>query len=334
MNIAIKAASNTISVSERAKMMMRRAVLDHRDVYKIQHFDELKHKYDKLKSINRSNKNLSKLLHREMGQDSAAVEALHPIFGQLVFENAHKKVYSTPVEHLINKSHFEIWEKQRTFSLDRAKAIAGFKKATKTKTGFPGFITCVEKDHVDHTSNNAKEQTVTVIDGQHRIGGMEILVKDNFWKPNEPVMVEIYKKEVVQNEFDIIHLFNEVNSAQPVLNIDLPSPENVSESVATAKLSEKTIITEAVTKLKQTYPSMFSPSIRCRVPNVNIDNLRSDIFESNILSLHKIQTSDDLYDYLLDQNAKIGKMKKIQQLKNKKATKHQFFLGMTKRWIE
>lgn len=66
----------------------------------------------------------------------------------------------------------------------------------------------------------------------------------------------------------ISRLFTEINTAQPVNIIDLPD-------MATA--GEKDIINRAADMLRLEFPNMFSPSINCRIPNINVDNLRDEV---------------------------------------------------------
>jgi hypothetical protein len=108
-----------------------------------------------------------------------------------------------------------------------------------------------------------------------------------------------------------------------------------------ASASDNKIITEAVEKLQNQYSEMFSSSQRCRVPNVNVDNLRNAIFGANILKRHRLTTSKQLFDWLLVQNAAIGKEYASDEMKRefikakswKKACALDFFLGLESSWL-
>jgi len=46
-------------------------------------------------------------------------------------------------------------------------------------------------------------------------------------------------------------------------------------------LGEKEIINRAADMLRLEFPNMFSPSIACRIPNINVDNLRDEVSSSS-----------------------------------------------------
>lgn len=80
-------------------------------------------------------------------------------------------------------------------------------------------------------------------------------------------------------------LFTEINTAQPVNIIDLPDMVNE---------AEKEIINQCAEALRIKYPKMFSPSQNCRLPNVNIDNLRDEIFKSNVVGRLNMDKTDQV----------------------------------------
>lgn len=108
-----------------------------------------------------------------------------------------------------------------------------------------------------------------------------------------------------------------------------------------ASASDRKIITDAVKKLHDKYQEMFSPSQRCRVPNVNVDNLRNSIFGANILTRHRLTTSAQLIDWLLVQNAALGeeyanneeKRQFVQANSWTKARTNDFYLGLESSWL-
>ena len=61
-------------------------------------------------------------------------------------------------------------------------------------------------------------------------------------------------------------LFTEINAAQPVRFVDMPG-------VVAPEM--KWALEGAAGALKNKYPAMFSESARCKIPNVNLDALRS-----------------------------------------------------------
>lgn len=108
-----------------------------------------------------------------------------------------------------------------------------------------------------------------------------------------------------------------------------------------ASVTENKIITEAVARLQDRYGEMFSSSQRCRVPNVNVDNLRNAIFGANILKRHRLTSSKQLVDWLLVQNAAIGeeyandetKRDFVKEKSWKKACSTDFYLGLESSWL-
>ena len=108
-----------------------------------------------------------------------------------------------------------------------------------------------------------------------------------------------------------------------------------------ASATDRKIITDAVAKLQHQYGEMFSPSQRCRVPNVNVDNLRNAVYGANILKRHKLSTSKQLLDWLLVQNAALGeeyandeeKREFVKAKSWKKANSNDFYLGLESSWL-
>ena len=145
-------------------------------------------------------------------------------------------------------------------------------------------------------------------------------------------MVEVYPSATEDVDEHAQNLFLEINKAEPIKLIDMPG-------VASAK--DRQIIGEAVDRLQKAYPAMFSPSQRCRVPNVNIDNLRNSLFGSGCIKTHKLTSTKKLYDWILEQNALVGDKyvdsKEEQETLNpkawKKARENKFYLGLESSWL-
>jgi hypothetical protein len=106
-----------------------------------------------------------------------------------------------------------------------------------------------------------------------------------------------------------------------------------------AKAKDRNVITAAVNKLEEEYPKMFSPSQKCRVPNVNIDNLRNSLFAADIMKRHKLTTTKMLYAWLLEQNKLLEKkyMESEEEFEKpngwKKASENEFYLGLESTWL-
>ena len=124
----------------------------------------------------------------------------------------------------------------------------------------------------------------------------------------------------------------EINKAEPVKLVDMPG-------VASAK--DRKLISQAVNRIQGYYPKMFSPSQRCRAPHVNIDNLRDNIFASNIIKRNNIKSSKDLVDWMNEKNKSLEEQymasKERQSSVNQKAwTKaktNKFYLGLESSWL-
>ena len=162
---------------------------------------------------------------------------------------------------------------------------------------------------------------------------------------NDTTTSSTKKREGDDNEYEYAkEIFLEVNKAEPVKLIDLPG-------VGTKSSSGRKIVNRinvVADKLKNTYPHMFSESQRCRLPHVNIDNLRDAIFGSNIVQKHNLNTTKQLEEWILQQNDILGtkynknhyddENKQQQQMvipvaALNKANKYNFYLGLDSRWL-
>eukprot|EP01040_Poterioochromonas_malhamensis_P004715 gene4715-5052_t len=136
------------------------------------------------------------------------------------------------------------------------------------------------------------------------------------------------------------------------------SSNTIEETTSTSQKSSKkstkklnndqiiTIITEGVTALASQYGEMFKPTSRCKIPHVNIDVLRDELFTSNFLLVRHIQTTDQLLEALKEVNEELHQQyqtiaqnesnpsyTKSFQTALKKSQKFHFYLGMDKQWI-
>jgi hypothetical protein len=108
-----------------------------------------------------------------------------------------------------------------------------------------------------------------------------------------------------------------------------------------AKAKDRKIITEAVTRLEDSFPEMFSPSQRCRPPNLNVDNLRDNLFAANVMKRHNLTTTKKLYDWILSQNELLRKKyeadSEIREALSpkvwEKARGNKFYLGLESSWL-
>ena len=261
------------------------------------------------------------------------VEDVNPVLGPVIYDLGYKRI------HVVSSGKLgtvPVWNKNRIYQHARARSMA----VDKVKTmhlGFPGSI-CLHED------NNGK---LSIIDGQHRVGMMSTLrEKRNKQKKanNEEfpddyifdnILVEVYPQSRQSEDNKTEHpekIFSEINKAEPVKLVDMPG---------VASAADRKIIMEAVTNLQYQFPAMFSPSQKCRVPNVNIDNMRNNIYGSNIMKRHSLTTGKMLTDWLMVQNANLGeKYERNNDAKAffsgkawKKASTNGFYLGLESSWL-
>jgi len=270
-------------------------------------------------------------------EDKSDESSIHPVLGPVVSELGYKRI------HLVSSGKLgtiPIWKKQRNYNHSRAKAMAADKKKSM-HLGFPGII-CLHED---------VDGKLSVLDGQHRVGMMLNMLENKNAKEDsvdttlfEKVLVEVYSQPQAQVGDVDSHaekVFSEINKAEPIKLVDMPG---------VASAADRRVITEAVAGLKNQYPKMFSTSQRCRVPNVNVDNMRNHIFGANILNKtigegkEKEKMFDGgkkLNDWLQIQNAALGELYENSEERQsfvserawKKASENHFYLGLESSWL-
>jgi hypothetical protein len=214
----------------------------------------------------------------------------HEVYGKLLVDLGYKKVYLTNIEKLIR---IPVWEKQRILRPERAKEIANLKSKNGTKEKLPGIITLFE---------DIQTGRIGILDGQHRAGALLILAQRNEWNEKAyNIMIEIFP---IENKNDISNLFKEINSSEPVLDVDVPTEDPKS-------INHINILNIAVEALSNRYPAMFKPSMKCRPPHLNIDVLRDDLYQSDIITRLNIRTPEALLEKLEAINTKFATNDKI-----------------------
>jgi hypothetical protein len=189
----------------------------------------------------------------------------------------------------------------------------------------------------------------------------------------------------LKTQKEAARLFREINQAEPVKLVDIPEDEEFEGSVglsvdndgasagessgsgsgsgsssgsgndsgndsdaatvASSRVLKKEIIDGAVNELVKEYPAMFKPSSRCRKPHLNIDNLRDELYQSNIIETRGLTTERELYQWMEMRNQELQDkeikewysgattitpaMKKAYE----KSQTHSFFLGMGYGWL-
>ena len=318
------------------------------------HSDELgKTVQEEKKGGNKEDQPLMEKLPTILEDQNVNVDSVHPILGPLVSDLGYKRIHLSSSSKLVK---IPIWKKQRSYQHNRAIAMAA-DKAKTMHLGFPGVI-CLYEDALGG---------LFVLDGQHRLGMMHVLqdmkrsnerrksnlsnIDDNVLF--ERVLVEVYPEpyektgqtnctNTAKGDQYAEEVYFEINKAESLPYIDFPG-------VATA--SERKIILEAVALLQKKFPKMFSPSQRCRMPNVNENNLRDQIFGANILKKplfagkgfdkRPLKSSKELAYWLEAQNTALGELYKTDQIKQifvherawKKAVENKFYLGLDSSWL-
>ena len=159
-----------------------------------------------------------------------------------------------------------------------------------------------------------------------------------FWDVNERnILVEVFETNC---EEEITKLFREINSSEPVRFVDLPQ-QSVIEEDKEDRVRET--LEKTVSLLRDKYPDMFKASSRCRPPHVNLDVLRDDLFQSEVMNRHGELEPSTLLKMVEQVNESI-KDSLHKKMRNEtkstilsaweKAKNHNFFLGMDKNWMD
>ena len=91
-------------------------------------------------------------------------------------------------------------------------------------------------------------------------------------------------------------IFTEINKAESVKLVDMPG---------VAKMTDRRIINECATQLKDMYPDMFKPTQRCRAHHLNIDNLRGAVFATGVPKRHNIKSQSVLVEWVMEKNLEL-----------------------------
>lgn len=253
---------------------------------------------------------------------------------QLLYDFGYKRVYATRATVLADPATISTWHQQRAFRPERAEAIARA-KSRDASLGLPGVVTLYELPGGRFRA---------IVDGQHRVGALRRLLLPEAGQegPWSRVLVEVYS---LPDEAHAERLFTEINSAQPVLPLDLPP------SAGGAAVPHKAVLDAAVAALAAQYPAMFKASHSCKPPHLNVDALRDRLFQLDILAAHDLTTPDALLAWLASRNAALaGLTPEAWDLRRParksaasdatfakalaKAREHGFFLGVDSRWLE
>lgn len=247
----------------------------------------------------------------------------HPIFGKRVANLGYKSVYLTSVSSLAKT---QVWERQRTLRPDRAARIAASKIALGRTKSLSGVITMF----CDKVSGQSG-----IVDGQHRAGALMLLSQGGHWDGLEQnILIDVFETE---NDEQIVALFKEINSAEPVRLVDMPGEVNVLawnqlmlETLSTtvedsfnlvadestsplfsflqgASAEVKDIIDSTMTILTEVFSEMFKPSLRCKPPHLHEAIFRDEVFQSEIIVRRNMKSSADLENLVRTTNEEYSK---------------------------
>lgn len=228
-----------------------------------------------------------------------------------------------------------IWHRNRIFRQERAEEIAADKLSDMSVNGVPGVVTLFQAGEGDDGPHG-------IVDGQHRVGALKIMSEVGAWDPTKNnVLVEVFRAD---SEDAVAQLFTEINKAEPVMLVDMPSSTQESAQ-------QRKVLDGAVSELSLQFPDMFSSSSRCRPPHLNVDKLRGDLFLAEIVPNNGMRTQQELVDWISARNKELGARsegewkdalvsKKAKELTPatlkalKKASKYGFWLGMDGTWLK
>ena len=274
----------------------------------------------------------------------------HELYGTLLRDFGYKKIYAMAAANLVSKDKVGIYDQQRAFRAERAQVIAR-EKAKEAVFSLPGVVTLAEGTAAVRGKKTKKKSSLLfgasantgahILDGQHRVGALEILLSQGVIAPDHTVLVEVFENV---DDARASEIFTEINAAQPVRFVDMPgvAPPDV-----------KWMLEGAAQRIKELYPAMFSASERCKIPNVNLDVLREELFSAEVVNRFGIADEDAFVTWLEGENAKLAQRTEKEWLEARpkrgrgstgseetylkalaKAKEHGFYLGMDFSWLD
>ena len=294
-----------------------------------------------------------------LDENAAAEGSAHPVFGELLHDFGHKRLYRASPLTLWTGT--VLWDSQRAFRQERAELIAK-SKTRSTVGGWPGVISAVMANtgpdgHANGNHNGVAPHTngvhndgmapphglAAIVDGQHRLGAAHVLdQRGDLHDGLAQILVEVYPP---MGDASVRELFTEINKSEPVTLIDLP------EDFGGASRDENQLLTAAAETLKARYPAMFKASQACRAPHLNVDTLRNELLDAGVVSRHGMRSAEELLEWLEARNEALGarsdaaweEARKTAVCRAKtagaletalaKSSEHAFYLGLTQEWL-
>ena len=183
---------------------------------------------------------------------------------------SHLDAFQLQLTPLNSKERVAVYDQQRAFRAERAETIAEekAKEAAELSGGFciPGVISIAEgtanvKGGGARKKKGSKDSSgdvvsASILDGQHRVGALDILLARGVLKPTDAILTEVFPNV---DDVRAAALFTEINAATPIRFMDLPG---------VVEPDAKWALEGAAAKLRDAYPAMFSPSVRCKVRSI------------------------------------------------------------------
>ena len=155
--------------------------------------------------------------------------ASHELYGTMLRGiTGYKKIYAMAAANLVSKDKVGIYDQQRAFREERAQAIAR-EKAKEAVFSLPGVVTLAEGTAAVRGKKTKKKSSLLfgastntgahILDGQHRVGALEILLSQGVIAPDHDVLVEVFENV---DDARASEIFTEINAAQPVRFVDMP----------------------------------------------------------------------------------------------------------------
>lgn len=294
----------------------------------------------------------------------------HPILGPQIAHLSYKRVHLTSAKKLAS---LPVYEKQRAYRHDRAKEMAKDKKKTlwmgipgviSLMEEECGRLSIIDGQHRVGMMALLSEEQRKIAEKNQKVNGAAI---NGEQKEDEHVdllaqldldnvLVEVFLPQQTKNSDNVLAdskqqqkqpspeeqddkavIFTEINKAEPIKLLDLPGVTNK---------RTRDVIDYAANHFHNAFPEMFSPSQKCRAPHLNLDNLRDALFASEVIKREKIGSGGELVKWMVKKNEELKEVfmsndgggsldggKKVSDNALKKASKHEFFLGLESTWL-